>query len=616
MFKEIHLESQDNTIAFHEYRDNPEPVIFYLTGSKLIELNQLKMDFIETPKKLIYYFEPGSNFPTIKPETGEIPNGVKAVIYSHKRGYDVLFLLPGTHIEAQRYRGVLLYFNGYNLGTIVRKIIESLLELTGRKTRVLEQKPKVPKWFQTLGWSTLMAYGTDLSHEKVMNAVWSLKQHGYTPGYVLLENGWQHEENNALVDFGAHPQKFPGGIKGLVKELKAAGVKHLGVWHPLTGAGVGGMTHELAEKYLGEQKKGQNHILGNNLGKAFEFFHDYYRSLRDEGVSFVQIGESPHPLDLSINYEKLQCAIEAAAVIHFDCPPVNADGLNNENPLFWPISPISRVSEVHMPTSLEEIQNQIRNSLLNATFYQDLLLPDFGPWCTKSIYSEMQALFHSLSRTLHLLGDPPGDHQKLLLKKIALPSGKVLQADTCPSVSSSSLFIDPENDKEIFKACTMTHGCGALALFNLSNAKRSLKGIVSLDDFEKLVGNLFAVYSHRHGFVGLIKHDEELEVSLKPDSCDLLLFCPVVKGVAVVGFHNFYLSPAPLLQVDIEDQSVHITAKIIGPLLLYSEKEVLEVRRNGLTVSWEYDKDRKTLSVESSSNIVESHAAYTILFES
>ena len=616
MFKEVHLESLDNTIAFHEYRDNPEPVIFYLTGSKTVELNQLKMDFKEPPKKLIYYFESNSNFPKIKIEEGEIPDGVKAVIYSHKRGYDVLFLLPGTHIEAQRYRGVILYFNGYNLGNIVRKIVETLLELTGKKTRFLDQKPKVPKWFQTLGWSSWIAYGTDLTHEKVMNAVWILKQHGYTPGYVLLENGWQHEENGTLVDFGAHPQKFPSGIKGLVKELEAAGVKHVGVWHPLTGAGAGGLGKKLAEKYMQSESTDNTTLTGKQLGRAFEFFHDYYRSLREEGVSFVQIGESPVRNDLTLNYEKLQCAIEAAAVIHFDCPPINADGLNNENPLFWPISPISRVSDVVMPTSLEEIQLHIKNSLLNATFYQDLLLPDFGPWCTKSIYSEMQALFHSLSRTLHLLGDPPGDHQKLLLKKIALPSGKVLQADSCPSVPASSLFIDPESDKEIFKACTMTKGCGALALFNLANAKRSLKGTVSLDDFEKLVGSQFAVYSHRHGFVGLIKHDEELEVSLKPDSCDLLLFCPVIKGVAVVGFHNFYLAPAPLLQVDIEDQSVHITAKIIGPLLLYSEKEVLEVRRNGMTVSWEYDKGRKTLSVEAASNIVESHSAYTILFES
>lgn len=616
MFKEIHLESQDNTIAFHEYRDNPEPVIFYLTGSKMIELNQLKMEFSDPPKKLIYYFEQGSKYPIIKLEPGEIPNGVKAVIYSHKRGFDVLFLLPGLHMESQHYRSVLLYFNGYNLGFIVRKIIESLLVLTGKKTRFLEQKPKVPKWFQMLGWSTMMAYGTDLSHEKVMNAVWSLKQHGYTPGYVLLENGWQHEDNTSLVDFGAHPQKFPTGIKGLVKELQAAGVKHIGVWHPVTGAGVGGLARGLADKYLGDQTKETNHLIGKDLGKAFEFFHDYYRSLRDEGVSFVQIGEAPAQISQDIHYEKLQCAIEAAAVVHFDCPPLNADGLSNENPLFWPISPISRVAHVTLPTSLEEIQSLIKNSFLNATFYQDLMLPDFGPWCTKSIYSEMQALFHSLSRTLHLLGDPPGDHQKLLLKKIALPSGKVLQADTCPSVTTSSLFSDLESDKEIFKVCTMTRGCGALALFNLSNAKRSLKGIVSLDDFDKLVGSLFAVYSHRHGFVGLIKQDEQLEVSLKPDSCDLLLFCPVVKRVAVVGFHNFYLAPAPLLQVDIEDQSVHITAKIIGPLLLYSEKEVLEVRRNGLTVSWEYDKERKTLSVESGSNVVESHAAYTILFES
>jgi hypothetical protein len=618
MFKEIHLEFHNRIILFDEYRDNPEPIVFYFSGQTPVELNHLKLSFSDSCQKIIYYFETGSIYPKIIPSEGDVPTGVKSVIYCHKGGFDIFFRLPGSFIDSNKHHEAVVYFNGFNLKSLVRSIVETLLSLTGRKTRFIEQKPKVPKWFQTLGWASMMAYGTDVSHEKVMNAVWSLKQQGYTPGYVLLENGWQHEENGVLIDFGAHPQKFPSGLKGLVQELQAAGVKNLGVWHPMTGAGSGGLSETLAKKYLATQSCDceVELSLGNNLGRAFEFFQDFYRTLREEGVSFVQIGESPHDHILPSNYEKLQCAIEASAVIHFDCPPINADGLNNENPLFWPISPIARVADVTIPSSLEAIQTQIRDNLLNATFYQDLVLPDFGPWCTKSIYSEMQSLFHALSRTTHLLGDPPGEHQKLLLKKIALPSGKVLQADISPSVCASSLLAQAENDKEIFKVCTITRGCGALALFNLSNAKRSLKGLISLSDFEKLVGNHFAVYSHRHGFVGLIQNEEQLEVSLKPDSCDLLLFCPIVKGVSVVGFHDFYLAPAPILQIDVEDQAVHITAKIIGPLLLYSEKEVLEVRRNGLAVSWEYDKERKMLSVEPTSNIIESHSAYTILFES
>ena len=616
MFKEIQLEFQNHSIPFDEYRDNPEPVVFYITGEKMLELYQIKMAFSDTCQKLIYYFEPGSKYPKMIPITKEIPAGVKSVIYSHREGFDAFFHLPGTYLDSEKYRGALVYFNGFNLKTVVRAIVETLLHLTERKTRVLEQKPKAPKWFQKLGWTSMMAYGTDVSHEKVMNAVWSLKQNGYTPGYVLLDNGWQHEINETLIGFNAHPEKFPTGLKGLVKDLQAAGVQHLGVWHPMSGGGFGGLSPTLTQKYLSSIKNQKTLALGDNLGNAFEFFHDYYRALREEGVSFVQIGESSDQTLPPQSYEKLQCAIEAAAVIHFDCPPINADGLNNENPLFWPISPIARVADVCVPSSLEEIQEKIRDNLLNATFYQDLVLPDFGPWCTKSIYSELQSLFHALSRTVHLLGDPPGEHQKLLLKKIALPSGRTLQADISPSVCAESIFFSPRDNSSIFKVYTITKGCGALALFNLSNAKRSLKGSVGLKDFERLVGNHFTVYSHRHGFVGLIQNDEEIEVSLKPDSCDLLLFCPVIKGVSVIGFHDFYLSPAPILEVDVEDQAVHISAKIIGPLLLYCEKEVLEVRRNGLAISWEYERARKILSLEPTSNIIESHSAYTILFES
>ncbi len=209
MFKEILIDDQNGSIAFHEYRDNPEPVIFSLSGAKTIELNQLNLEFSEESKKLIYFFQEGAKYPTITAVSGQIPSGVKAVIFSHAKGFDVLFLLPGKVLESQKTSKRSYLLQWLQLRVVVRTIVQSLVALTGKKTRFLEEKPAIPKWFQALGWSSAIAYGEDISHDKVLNAVWSLKQQGYTPRYVLLENGWQNEKERTLINFGADPKKFP-----------------------------------------------------------------------------------------------------------------------------------------------------------------------------------------------------------------------------------------------------------------------------------------------------------------------------------------------------------------------------------------------------------------------
>ena len=67
--------------------------------------------------------------------------------------------------------------------------------------------------------------------------------------------------------------------------------------------------------------------------------------------------------------------------------------------------------------------------------------------------------------------------------------------------------------------------------------------------------------------------------------------------------------------VDIEEECVHISAKAAAPLILYCEKEVLEVRRNDIPIPWEYDKDRKILSLDNRTQVVNSPSMYMIMFE-
>lgn len=113
----------------------------------------------------------------------------------------------------------------------------------------------------------------------------------------------------------------------------------------------------------------------------------------------------------------------------------------------------------------------------------------------------------------------------------------------------------------------------------------------------------------------LVDADEKVPMTLKPSEGDVLTFAPVTQGIAVLGCYPFFLAPGPILEVNIEEDAVHLSTMVAAGILIYCERQVLEVRRNGKVIPWEYDSRRQILSLDTRACISSGHAAYTISFE-
>ena len=50
-------------------------------------------------------------------------------------------------------------------------------------------------------------------------------------------------------------------------------------------------------------------------------------------------------------------------------------------------------------------------------------------------------------------------------------------------------------------------------------------------------------------------------------------------------------------------------------MLLYCEKEVLEIKCNDKVIPWDYDHEKNMLTINNKSNIIEQHSQYTITFD-
>ena len=542
----------------------------------------------------------------------------------------MLSLKCGMSTKEEKIRNVLVCLRGNDLHKVVKETMEVALQQAGGLGKPIDKKLQLPKWLEGLGWESGISLGANVSHANVLEAAESLRRSGYNPSFILIDEGWQQLEVNAedksrkwtLQSFDADLKRFPKGIKGLVDDLHKLGVKHVGVWHGMMGYR-GGIFPELARRYELPQAENGRYFLGYDLGRTFQFFYDYYTYLREQGISFIKVGDQNDVqaychagMDPTFLYKNLQSAIQAAASIQFNSAHFNTDCLRNENLFYWGNSRLARSAQDIDIVNPVGMMCAIRNNLTNALWLQHLMQPDFDAWMTHIPENEMLAIFHALSGTINVIGDLPGEHHTNLLKKMMLPNGHILKGDRPLTLCEESIFFDPLEEKKIYKAFTMKGQHGIIAAFNLSTGRRTLHGTVAAHDVPGLKAGQFAVFSYHNGFVGLVDEGDQLEITLKPKQSDVFTFAPVKNGIAVLGCYTYYLAPGPLAEVNIEEDSIHISAMVAAPMIIYCERGILEVRRDGAVIPWEYDEIRRTLSIDSRSHIEAEHSVCSILFES
>ena len=540
-----------------------------------------------------------------------------------------LCLTSGASNDAKKTRIPLIATRGQNLHETIRSAMNLALEITGGYGKLLSDKLAAPNWLNSLGWESGVAMGSNVSHENIISSVKHLVDAGFPPGFVLIDEGWQHLEINpgnkksdkVLASFEADPVRFPRGIKGVVDDLQQLGVGHVGVWHGMMGYR-GGIHPKLSKRYALPCSREKKYFLGTDLGRTFQFYYDYYGYLREQGVAFIKVGDqsSVHDfcheeMEATLLYRNLQSAMQAAASVQFNGAHFNTECLRNENLFYWGNSRIARTAEDIDLRNPGGVARAIRNNLTNSLWLQHLMEPDFDAWLTCTDQSETLAVFHALSGSINVIGDPVGEHNKTLIDRFVLPCGQLIKADRPLTLCNDSIFIDPLVEKKIFKAFTTKGEYGIVAAFNLANGRKTLHGVVSPKDIEGLNGEKYALYSYHNGFVKIVKPDEEVAVTLKPDQSDVFTFAPVHHGIAVLGACSFILAPGPVNEVLIEEESVHISTLASTRLLMYCERQILEVRRNGRTIPWEYDSRRCTLSIDSRRCNAPGNALYSISFE-
>lgn len=532
--------------------------------------------------------------------------------------------------EASRSRHAMLALRGHDLDRLIHKTLELSLELTGDIGKPLNKKSTLPPWIEDLCWTSGTIRPHAVSRERIIRDLRRLSKTHLQIHTVVIEEGWQELAPNpnekrksaALNSFEADKIRFPEGLKGLTEALFSLNIKQIGITHPLMG-GPDGIHPQLAKKYdLAPDHLGR-YFLGYDLGRTFQFYHDYYSSLKKSGVSFVRISDQGSPqfflqkgTSITGLYKNLQIATQAAASIHFNAVSFNTDCLRNENLFYWTTSSVARVTPNDTPRTKQERAKRIRDGLLNSLWLQHLMLPEFAGWPSGIAIKDAFAVCLGCSGPIQTIGHGTTSKDLKVLRYAVLPSGKTLKAEKPLTLASESVFCDPLEEDKLFTAFTAQRHTSIAVFFHLNDRAGTLNSLVTPEEFPHLhQAQAFAVHSLQMGFLGIVKREETIPIYLKKHEGEILTLAPVIHGIAILGNPHFYIMAACLNKISTGEDSIHIQSEVAAPLLIYSEREILEVRRDNLVVPWDYDSRTFLLLIEGERETEEGSCFYTVTFE-
>lgn len=431
--------------------------------------------------------------------------------------------------------------------------------------RLREEKER-PAFLNDLGWCTWDAFYAQVDAPKVRRGLASFARGGLVPGFTILDDGWLDTRGDYLVGFGAHPRKFPRGLAPLAAVAKKAGVRHFGVWHAFPGYWAGlDPAGPLAARYCHHRQTGNirpwNPDETRELVRVADddiarFYHDFHRTLRAAGVDLVKVdGQSSlerftaGQAGRATTMARWQEALQGAVAVHFRNQAIHCMCNGSDVAYHLASTNVWRNSDDYFPRRGPEQQQMhlVRNAF-NALWSAGFAWPDWDMFQSHGI----AAAFHGAARALSggpvYVSDHPGRQDFALLRRIALPDGRVPAWDRPALPTPGSVFTDPLHTAAPLVLHNRRGPLAALGLFHcwLGHEGRSIAATWRAADVPDFPARVTAVaYDPHGGQLRLCRGDTRHSDTLAPLGWQLWTLAPVgPSGAASLGLAGLWAGAA------------------------------------------------------------------------
>src|SRR5215213_1805049 len=471
------------------------------------------------------------------------------------------------------------YASGGDPYRLPRETYETAFAATGQYGRLRWQK-SYPEAFRSLGWCSWNAYGHEVTADKVVASVRSMREKRIPFGFVLVDDGWLSVREQKLTAFDADASKFPGGMLALARRLRDEyKVPHVGVWHTFQGYwnGVEENSEAARGQKLFEGLEGK--LLPDPRAGAGEgFYEDWYAKLKSWGYDFVKVDGQGNNVKFTDGLMPLFDSgggshrnLQTAAGKFFTDGESSGGGLglincmemSLENAFNWRASNVARSSDDYQPELKHNPKDHVYQNAYNAYWLANFAYPDWDMFQTHDPAAEFHAAARAVSGGPVYFTDEPGKERPEILRRLAFSDGRLLMPDEPAQVTRDMLLADPSLEPvplKVFARVTRPgYWAGVVAAFNVNKSStRLLAGMLDIGDAEwpgGAVPAVVAVYPLSDGRAGvLIKKRGDVDnsqrlFSLNEYGYELFTMAAVEGGAAVFGLLDKYLSPAAVVSV-------------------------------------------------------------------
>ncbi len=479
----------------------------------------------------------------------------------------------------------LAFAKGADPYLLPKQAITSAFLAMGRKP-VLREDRKYNEVFEYLGWCSWDAFHMEVTHQDMLDKAHEFKDKNIPVRWVLLDDMWGWVNNNnrptfksrRLSSWEADLQRFPQGLKGIVKDIHEKFGLQFGLWHPTTGYWWGiepqsPLAKEQKDLLFYTERRLLMHRF--DLESATKYYDRQHGFYKDCGVDFVKVDnqaclrrDAKRDFCYGEAAKNLHTAIETATEKYFDGALINCMGMTSEN--FWnrPASAVSRFSGDFKPEDRAWFVKHLLQCSFNALVQGTVYVGDWDMWWSDDGQAVKNAVLRAMCGGPVYMSDELGRSVRETIMPIVYSDGRIIRLQTPAIPTRDCLFDDPGQSGKIFKVRNRIGKGGVIAAFNMDDRENAVCGTVSAADLDLEPGT-YCVYDWFEKTATLVT-DESLEYTLKDyDDFKLLLFVPVEEGVAFIGLQDKYMSPATLTT-----QADGFTVGGEGNLLVYGAEQI------------------------------------------
>lgn len=378
------------------------------------------------------------------------------------------------------------------------------------------------QWYDGLTYCTWNGIGQNLTEEKLLHALDTLKSHGIKIGNLIIDDNWQTLDNDGdsqfkrrWTQFEGNPKAFPHGLKQTVQTIRQRqpNIQHIAVWHALFGYW-GGISPDgdLAQRFKTKEVKIKDPDAGGPIAHAFDrgsllaiepddiqtFYDEFYSYLTSVGVDSVKT-DAQFFLDLLQNPEDRRRFIPSyldawsiAALKHFSTRSISCMSTFPQAIFHSQLLPNKpniplRNSDDFFPDIQASHPWHIFCNAHNALLTRFLnVLPDWDMFQTSHPYASFHAAARCVSGGPIYITDEPGKHDLSVLNQMAAPTTQGTTVILRPGVPGRAMEMYHDyNEGIVLSIGTYTGwartGSGILGFFNIHDS--DVSKMVSLRDF-------------------------------------------------------------------------------------------------------------------------------------